>query len=121
MERRQAKGVRISALAKAVRMIAMWAINCEEARLFNAKKPLVSLTWRVPEYTMRKVRTKARRRKGMDTCTQLDRSVIPHTRCAQSQTGVSLLYGTEKLGIAKARNIPTTFSSCDAEEEPFHF
>src|SRR2546425_11093045 len=101
-------------------MIAMSAINCDEARLFNAKKPLVSLASRVPEYTMRKVRTKARRRKGMATCNQRDRSVIPQTRYAQTQTGVSLLYGTEKLGIAKARNIPTTVSSF-AEQEPFHF
>src|SRR5438132_443103 len=84
-------------------MIAMSAINCDEARLFNAKKPLVSLASRVPEYTMRKVRTKARRRKGRATCTQRDRSVIPHTRYAQSQTGVSLLYGTEKLTNACLR------------------
>src|SRR2546427_11297856 len=100
-------------------MIAMSAINCDEARLFNAKKPLVSLASRVPEYTMRKVRTKARRRKGMATCTQRDWSVIPHTRYAQSQTGVSLLYGTEKLGIAKGAKCPTTVSSF-AEQEPFH-
>src|SRR3989449_9386560 len=101
-------------------MIAMLAINCDEARLFNAKKPLVSLASRVPEYTMRQVRTKARRRKGMDTCTYRDRPVIPHARYAQTQTDLSLRYGTEKLEIAKARNIPSTLSSCSAVQEPFH-